>query len=337
MQRDTGGSAIARILFAAFLCIGVLDEGVAGEKAAAPIVSLAFVGDIMLDGIPGDVIKAGRDPFMHFARILDAADIRIGNLECVVASGGRPERKPFTFRADPRTVQVLKGHFTALSIANNHTGDFGRAAFSEMLDLLAAHEVSFFGGGRNMVAAHTPLLIQRNGLRIALLGYNEIFPRSFEADGDTPGLAWSEDEQVIADIENARSVHHADLVIPFMHWGIEHEHHASARQRRLAHAMIDAGANAVIGGHPHVTQDIEQYKGRPIFYSLGNFVFDGFKDADNTTGWLLRLEASRNGVRGWQLYLTRTDSEGIPRPVSPQPHLCWHGGKGIKTKCTAPR
>ncbi len=196
----------------------------------------------MLDGMPGNVVKAGRDPFMSFARILDAADIRIGNLECVIASSGRPERKPFTFRANPRTVNVLKGYFTALSLANNHTGDFGRTAFSEMLDLLAAQKVSYFGGGRNLAEAHRPLLIERNGIRIALLGYNEIFPRSFEADYDMPGLAWSEDEQVIADIKNARRVHHADLVIPFMHWGLEHEHHASARQRQLAHSMIDAGA-----------------------------------------------------------------------------------------------
>ncbi|MGN5479772.1 CapA family protein [Cupriavidus basilensis] len=99
-------------------------------------------------------------------------------------------------------------------------------------------------------------------------GYNEIFSASFEADYDMPGLAWSEDEQVIADIKNARRVHHADLVIPFMHWGPCYEHHASARQRQLAHTMIehDAGANAVIGAlHPHVTQDIEQYKGSLYF------------------------------------------------------------------------
>ncbi|WER49853.1 CapA family protein [Cupriavidus sp. WKF15] len=289
----------------------------------------------MLDGIPGGAIKAGRNPFAYFARILDSADIRIGNLECVIASRGRgrPERKPFTFRANPDAVNVLKGHFTALSLANNHTGDFGRAAFSDMLDLLEAQKISFFGGGRNLAEAHAPLLIERNGLRIALLGYNEIFPRGFEADHDTPGLAWSEDEQVIADIRNARSVHHADLVIPFMHWGIEHEHHASARQRQLARAMIDAGANAVIGGHPHVTQDIEQYKGSPIFYSLGNFVFDGFKDEDNNTGWLIRLEVDRSGVHRWQLYVARTDREGIPHPVSPRPRSCWQRGQGMKTVC----
>ncbi|ODV43859.1 hypothetical protein AWV79_13210 [Cupriavidus sp. UYMMa02A] len=89
----------------------------------------------------------------------------------------------------------------------------------------------------------------------------------------------------------------------------------------------------MIGAHPHVTQDIEQYKGSPIFYSLGNFVFDGFKDADNITGWLIRLEADRNGVHRWQLYVAGIDHEGIPRPASPKPHLCWQGGTGIETMC----
>jgi poly-gamma-glutamate capsule biosynthesis protein CapA/YwtB (metallophosphatase superfamily) len=329
----TSSSAIAQFLVATFLCFGLVGKTIAGAKPADSVVSLAFVGDIMLDGIPGNAVKDGRDPFAYFARILDAADIRIGNLECVIASKGRAELKPYTFRANPRTVNVLKGHFTALSLANNHTGDFGQVAFSEMLDLLEEQKVSYFGGGRNLTEAHAPLLIERSGLRIALLGYNEIFPRNFEADHDTPGLAWSEDEQVIADIENARKVHRADLVIPFMHWGLEHEHHASARQRRLAHTMIDAGADAVIGGHPHVTQDIEQYKGRPIFYSLGNFVFDGFEDEDNITGWLIRLEMDRKGVHRWQLYVARIDRQGIPRPASPKANSCWQRGQRVASMC----
>ncbi|RDK05095.1 CapA family protein [Cupriavidus lacunae] len=333
MRGDTSSCAIRRFLVAVLLCFGVVGGATAGAKLDDPTVSLAFVGDIMLDGIPGDTVKGERDPFAHFARILDAADIRIGNLECVIASEGRAERKPFTFRADPRTVNVLKGHFTALSLANNHTGDFGRAAFSEMLNLLEVQKLSYFGGGRNLAEAHAPLLIERNGLKIAILGYNEIFPRSFEANHDTPGLAWSEDEQVITDIQNARKVHHADLVIPFMHWGLEHEPHASARQRRLARTMIDAGANAVIGGHPHVTQDIEQYKGSPIFYSLGNFVFDGFKDEDNITGWLIRLEMDRKGVHRWQLYVAHIDHQGIPHPASPKARSCWQRGQRVGAIC----
>ncbi|MYN14171.1 CapA family protein [Pusillimonas sp. TS35] len=313
--------------------MGVSSEVLAAEGADDPVVSLAFVGDIMLDTAPGAVIKAGKDPFAHVETILATADIRVGNLECVIATKGKPEQKPWTFRANPRTINILKRHFTAVSVANNHAGDFGPAAFTQMLDLLDAKKLSYFGGGRNLTEAHAPLIIERKGLRIALLGYSEVFPRSFEANYDAPGQAWSEDEQVIADIGNARKAHSADLVVTFMHWGVEHEPLANERQRQLARAMIDAGADAVIGGHPHVTQDIEQYKGKPIFYSLGNFVFDGFEDEENLKGWLVRLEMDRSGVAAWQVYTVYIDPKGIPRPESPEPRSCWKKGQQAETAC----
>ena len=304
-------------------------------SAAEPSVSIAFVGDIMLDETPGKVIKSGRDPFAPFASILDSADIRIGNLECVVATKGTAQAdKPYTFRAHPRTLQVLKRHFDAVALANNHSGDFGPVAFAQMLGLLENQGIAYFGGGRDLAQAHRPLIIERNGLRVALLGYNEFFPRSFEADTDKPGIAWSEDEQIRLDIGLARSRYRADLVIPVMHWGWEHEPLAGKRQRQLARLMIAAGADAVVGGHPHVIQDVEQYQGKPIIYSLGNFVFDGFTDPDNTTGWLLRMELDRQGVRGWRTVSARIDHEGTPHPALQSGGLCWERGQDEATLCT---
>jgi poly-gamma-glutamate synthesis protein (capsule biosynthesis protein) len=116
-------------------------------------------------------------------------------------------------------LPVLKRHFDALALANNHSGDYGREAFAEMLGLLHGAGMAQFGGGHNLTQAHTPLIIERKGLRIALLSYNEFMPRSFEADSHAPGTAWSEDERVVTDIRAARTVHRADLVIPVMHWG----------------------------------------------------------------------------------------------------------------------
>jgi poly-gamma-glutamate capsule biosynthesis protein CapA/YwtB (metallophosphatase superfamily) len=301
---------------------------------AGPTVSIAFVGDIMLDETPGRTIRSGRNPFEYFSALLNTADIRVGNLECVVATTGTPEPdKPYTFRAHPRVLKLLQRHFDALSLANNHSGDYGPTAFGEMLDLLDRKKISYFGGGRNLTQAHTPLIIERNGLRIAFLGYNEFFPRSFEADFDKPGIAWSEDEQVRLDIHTARSRHHADLVIPVMHWGWEHEKLASSRQMQLAHLMIDAGADAVVGGHPHVTQNVEQYQGKPIIYSLGNFVFDGFSDQESNTGWLLRLEADRSGIRAWRTFVAHMDSKGTPHPDHKSAGLCWHRGQEKATTC----
>ena len=303
--------------------------------AAAPVVSIAFVGDIMLDETPGKVIKSGRDPFAPFATILKSADIRIGNLECVVATNGTAQPgKPYTFRAHPRSLPVLKRHFDAVALANNHTGDFGPLAFAQMLDRLERAGIPYFGGGRDLAQAHVPLIIERHGLRVAFLAYNEFFPRSFEADTDKPGSAWSEDEQVVLDIRRARSQYRADLVIPVMHWGWEHELRASERQRQLARMMIDAGADVIVGGHPHVIQDVEQYQGKPIIYSLGNFVFDGFSDVTNNIGWLLRVELDRQGVRSWRTVSARIDREGIPHPAPQFGSLCWERGQDQAAACS---
>ena len=203
--------------------------------------------------------------------------------------------KPYTFRAHPRVLSILRRHVDVVSLANNHSGDFGRAAFAEMLQRLDAIGLPHIGGGRDLASAHEPHIVQRNGLKIALLGYDEFFPRHFEAGHDHPGVAWSEDVRVQDDIRRARQDHHADVVLLFMHWGWENELVANARQRQLARLAIDAGADGVLGGHPHVTQDIEIYKGKPIVYSLGNFVFDGFESEALRTGWLLRLTVDKGG------------------------------------------
>lgn len=325
-------------LFVRALLWTALSAGVAAEPVVpAPRVVVAFVGDILLDENPGRLIKRGRDPFAPFAAILAGADIRVGNLECVIAVRGAPEAgKPFTFRAHPRTLPILKRHFDLVSVANNHSGDFGPTAFAEMLDRLERVGVGYFGGGHNLTEAHVPHIVVRNGLRVAFLGYNEFFPRSFEADYDKPGVAWSEDEQVRLDIANARGQYRADLVIPVMHWGEEHEPLASPRQRQLARLMIDAGADAVVGGHPHVTQDVDIYRGKPIIYSLGNFLFDGFSDDDNNTGWLLRMELDRDGVASWQTHVARIDGKGVPHPDHRSTGNCWRRGQAAATACGGP-
>ncbi|MDY7577816.1 CapA family protein [Herbaspirillum sp. RTI4] len=278
-------------------------------------VSILFAGDIVLDGAPGKWIAEGKDPFASVAGILGSTDIRIANLECVVATSGKPSAKIFTFRADPHTLPVLRRYFDAVTIANNHSGDFGKAAFVEMLGHLDRQGVPHFGGGHDLREAHTPLILERKGIKIALLGYDEFMPRSFEADANEAGVAWSEQEQVVADIRRARQHYHADIVIPFMHWGWENEPHSNSRQRDLAHRMIEAGASAVIGAHPHVTQEVEIYQGKPIIYSLGNFVIDSLDNDPQTHGWIARLELTAKGVVGWDTRGADISEEGIPSPT----------------------
>ncbi len=305
--------------------------------APAESLSLIFAGDVMLDDGPGRVVADGRDPLAAVAPLLAGADYRIANLECPVATAGAPlDNKIYSLRAHPRVLSVLQGRFDAVSLANNHSGDYGPAAFTETMALLDGAGIRRFGGGRNLVEAHAPLWIERKGLRIAVLGYNEFKPRVFEAGAHHPGIAWSEDSHVIADIRAARKAG-ADLVIPFMHWGWEREREPSARQRALARRMIDAGAAAVVGGHPHVTQGAELYRGKPIIYSLGNFVFDGFDDVPaGRVGWLLRLELDRRGVAEWRTFEARMDGEGVPSPATGAVTPCGRRGDRVVGACRNP-
>ena len=302
--------------------------------ASSGDASLIFVGDIMVAETPGELIARGEDPFQTFAALLSSHDVRIGNLECVVATTGTAEEKPYTFRADPRTLPVLKRHFDAVSLANNHSGDFGKAAFAEQLALMDTAGLPYFGGGRDATAAHAPWIVERNGVRIALLGYVEFKPRSFEADASRPGVAWSgEDDDVIEDIIAARRVHRADIVIPFMHWGWEDEPDPSPRLRAFARRMIDAGADLVVGGHPHVTQGAEYYRGKPIIYSLGNFLFNGFDTPATTTGWVLSARVDRTGVVDWRTHVARLDANGVPHrdPTASSP--CASPDRKVVNQC----
>lgn len=326
----------ARLTCAVALAIALPPLAATAQQKASPLptVEIAFVGDVMLDSLPGRAIRQGRDPFRPFAALLAQADIRVANLECVVSRRGRPiPGKPWTFRAHPSSLHVFKKHFDVAALANNHSGDFGPEAFADMLTQLEKANIRYVGGGRNLQAAHTPLILESKGLRIALLNYNEFFPRSFEAEPDRPGIAWSEDEQVMLDIKTTQRLYQPDILIPFMHWGWEYETQAGERQRHLAQLMIDAGASAVIGGHPHVTQNIEFYRGKPIIYSLGNFLFDGFTDTDTNTGWLVRLQFDAQGLRQWRSHVAHINSQGIPHPGPATEGVCWHRGMAREAAC----
>jgi poly-gamma-glutamate capsule biosynthesis protein CapA/YwtB (metallophosphatase superfamily) len=299
-------------------------------------LTLIFAGDIMLDDGPGRLIERGGDPLLPFSAILKAADYRIGNLECPIAESGTPlDNKIYSFRAKPRVTAMLQGRFDAVALANNHSGDYGQEAFVETIQHLENAGIAHFGGGRNLDEAHRPLWINGKGLKIAVLSYNEFKPRSFEAGPNWPGIAWSEDDQVIADIRAAKTAG-ADLVIPFMHWGWENESQPGERQKTLARRMIDEGAALVVGGHPHVTQGVETYKGKPIIYSLGNFVFDGFDYPAGKRGWLLRLKLDKSGLVFWDTLAAQMDEDGTPHPVSGAFMPCGRGGDDLISECQNP-
>lgn len=280
---------------------------------ATQAIRIVFGGDVMLDGGPGHAVIHGKDPFESVASVLRQADFAVCNLECVLARGGHQVLKPYTFRGPKQAVPLLKQHFDAVCLANNHTGDFGPEAFVNQLKLLDDARLPYFGGGRDSREARRPLILERNGLRLALLGRNSFPPQSFAAGEKQPGVAWLNEDELVADVRAALERDHADVVIPFLHWGREMMPEPAEWQRRLARRLIDAGAAAVIGGHPHVTQTTEVYRGRPIVYSLGNFVFDYFpEDPPVWTGWLAELTVRRSGDTDLKTYAFEIDPAGIP-------------------------
>jgi len=278
---------------------------------ASEPLRLTFVGDIMLDGGPGHIVTTGGDPFAAVATMLRQSDLVIGNLECAVTRAGHAVDKPYTFKGPLAALPLLKKYFAAVSLANNHSGDWGKAGFADALVRLEDARVPVFGGGRTERAARAPLVLTSRGRRVALLGYNDFPPRSFAATRRSPGTAWLIEKHVIADLRAAHT--HADLVVLYLHWGEELEDTPTPAQQALARRLIDAGADAVIGAHPHVTQTIEWYRDRPIVYILGNFVFDYFPtDPPRWTGWIVQLTYG-DGLRpALQTVPVELDAAGMP-------------------------
>jgi poly-gamma-glutamate synthesis protein (capsule biosynthesis protein) len=261
-------------------------------------------------------------PFREVRSAAADADLFVVNLECPFTSRGEKIPKNFNFRARPDLVRgLIAGGVGAVSLANNHLMDYGPVGLLDTLSTLDAAKLPHFGAGKNLAEARRPAVIERRGVRIALLGYfflgqHNIEPEEVIATEHRPGVAghWADAEimerMLREDVAAAKL--QADLVIPFFHWGREGNHFPEPYQTKLAHAAIDSGAAAVLGSHPHVLQGLELYRGAPVVYSLGNFVFGGNWDPKNKESALIKAKFSSAG------YLT---SEVIPVQIDRYPEF----------------
>jgi poly-gamma-glutamate synthesis protein (capsule biosynthesis protein) len=306
------------ILLTLVACVVGPSLAQADEKSGT--VRIIVAGDVMLDGGPGHTISKGLDPFSDVAALLADADLAVCNLECAVTNCSARIEKTYNFQAKPPVIPMLKKYFSAVCLANNHAIDYTHKGFLEELSLLEKAGLPYFGGGHDVKEARRPLILERNGLRVALLGYNNYPPEEYEAKADAPGIAWLKEPDLLADIKAAREVQHADVVLPLLHWGNEMEPAPDASQKALARKLLDGGADAVVGSHPHVTQTVDLYKGRPIVYSLGNFVFDYYpEDPPVWTGWIVRLTFSKTAPVELETFAVELDAAGIPHLVPSTP------------------
>lgn len=268
----------------------------AGRLRVRPLV-LAAVGDINLGDRVGLAINAygARYPWLSVAPILNRADLAVGNLECAVSTRGAPlAGKRYTFRGRPSALAAA-GRFAGLDVmtlANNHSLDYGREAFIDTIRHATRAGISIVGGGSNLAGARTPAVRETGGLRVAFLAYSDVRPLGFDAGPGIAGTNPAFPHIVAPDVRRARRA--ADVVVVYFHWGEERTFRPNERQRALARLALSSGATVVLGAHPHVLQSLERPRPRKLVaWSLGNFVFGATSPGTQRTGiLLLRLGAS---------------------------------------------
>lgn len=283
-----------------------LSQSVGHAHAAKPpgSITLVAVGDICLAHNVERIMAArGRGyPFAALKPSLRSADIVFGNLECCLATSGQPVPKRYNFRGHPRGALALaESGFDVVSLANNHALDYGKPALAETLEHLRQAGVVAVGAGRTLAEARALRIVKVRGVRVGFLAYLGLFPSILPLRADEPAIDMADLPRLRHEVAAARRK--VDLLVVSMHSGVEQSRTPSPRQRAIAHAAIDAGADLVIGHHPHVVQPVERYRGKIIAYSLGNFVFDP------------SASSIRDGGRGWSAMLMATLQPAKPPRV----------------------
>lgn len=263
---------------------------------------ISFMGDVMMDSFIGDYIRDyGSDyPWTDVAPITKESDLAIINLETSVSTRGETKKpEGYGFRSHPDTLQgLVNSGIDMVSLANNHTLDFGEEAFFDTLESLNQYGIAYVGGGKNKREAEEAKILEKNGFKMGFVAYTSVIPwSSWEAGEDKPGTAvlkMEYKEKILKNIQDASKK--CDRLTVLLHWGVEYDQAPSEKQRELAHAMIDAGADIIVGHHPHILQGIEFYKEKPIFYSIGNFVFLKNDELCGKTG-IFTITVDENGFK----------------------------------------
>ena len=275
-----------------------LTAEVSREEITTNEITLIFVGDIMLSRAVGDIMErtgSWEYPFLNMAEFLRSADITFGNLEGPISSGGTKIGSIYSFRADPKVIEGLQyAGFDVLSIANNHILDYGRDALIDTIQILEANGIEPIGGGLNHKLAHEPVVKTVDGVKIAYLAYTPLIPATLDSKEAAPAIAFLDLATAVADIRAAKAA--SDIVVVSVHWGDEYESASNEYQKQMGRALIDAGASLIVGHHPHVVQEIENYNGGFIAYSLGNFVFDQNFSKETMEGIVLQATVRKNKI-----------------------------------------
>jgi poly-gamma-glutamate synthesis protein (capsule biosynthesis protein) len=278
-------------------------------------------GDVNLD--PGYIPALAKQGWDHAWSGLDGLfledDLTVINLECAPSALGAAEPKDYVFRCPPESLPSLADNgIEVANMGNNHSGDFGKEALLDGRANLIAAGVAPVGTGKDASEAGAPAVFEIAGWRVAVVGFGGIFPHDgWVATGDSPGMRDGDDiASMVEAVESASAV--ADLVVVAAHWGVELDALPRPDDVERATAVIEAGADIIFGHHPHRLQPLDFVDGKPVFWSLGNFVWPNFSSAGSTTA-VGRVVIEPDGTIDACLIPTVIESHGHPVLTGPPP------------------
>ena len=245
---------------------------------ASDSLSITFTGDVLLDrGVRQFVEHRSVDklfsPFVD--SVFQSSDLVVANLECPATKIRQPAFKQYIFRAEPEWLQTLKAHgITHLNLANNHSVDQGRIGLADTKKNIQETGIIPVGAGDNMQEAAQPVLLASTPRNVYLLTSLQMPLENFSYLPDKTSVSHEDLDSLKTRVRQLKETDPCCYIIVSLHWGGEHTLRPVPLQRQQAHQLIDAGVDALICHHTHTLQTIEQYQGKPIYYSIGNFIFD---------------------------------------------------------------
>lgn len=274
--------------------------------------TVLFTGDAMLSRTIGESISDGQDPFENVKEIFAEHDFVIINLETTIGDSNNQQNKLFTFQAPTESIDLIQNAgVDAVSLANNHTLDYGREGLQETIDLLENSNIDHFGAG-DYDNAFKPYRIAHNGNTIDIFGYNNRETSITAVEENRIGNAYFNEDKIQESFDNSAS--DGAVIISFVHWGEEFTTNLNSFQTSWAQKFIDNEADIVIGSHPHIVQPNTEINGVEVFYSLGNFIFDDMY-LDAARGLVLSITIQENQIVEVNPINIQLEADGFPRVV----------------------
>ncbi|HIH34917.1 MAG TPA: CapA family protein, partial [Methanosphaera sp.] len=278
----------------------VLDGSAGTEKGN---VSITVTGDVMFGRKMPGVLSLDSSPYRFVENVTGNTDILLVNTENPFTTSGNAVKPDVPLKASPEYIPLLNGTSGKVisANANNHVFDYGIEGMEDSIKNLDSNGIAHIGAGANKAEATKPITIEKDGHVITIFNYmdSENFQEYSQsvmpiATDDSPGYSAWDDTESVEQIKQAKQ-NGSDIIIVYMHYGNEYSRSPNENQKEISHLAIDAGATAVVGAHTHVTQGIEMYNGKPIFYNLGNFMFDQ-SNPNTHTAYFVEFEVKNDNI-----------------------------------------